>query len=79
MAIALSSTSVRRMLIAAYVLIVLSVGIHVVGVFGETNQWSRCHNIGGTTAQANASMDATMFDVHDSQIITHLRHLLHLE
>ncbi|MGN6370581.1 MAG: hypothetical protein ACTHN5_20200 [Phycisphaerae bacterium] len=60
-------------------LVALSITIQVIGVFGDTNQWSRRHNIGGTTPVANASMDRAMFDPMDSQIVASLRHILRMD
>ena len=77
-AITLSNISPKLTRILAIPLIALSITIHSIGVFGDTNQWSRRHNVGPTTPIANASMDRAMFDPTDSQILTALRHLLHL-
>ena len=77
-AITIANTSQKLTRTLTIPLIALSITIHIIGVFGDTNQWSRRHNVGPTTPIANASMDRAMFDPTDSQILTALRHLLHL-
>ncbi len=77
-AITIANTSPKLTRTLTIPLIALSITIHLIGVFGDTNQWSRRHNLGPTTPIANTSMDRAMFDPTDSQILTALRQLLHL-